>query len=295
MKKQKIALMTDSNSGITHQEALHYNLTVLPMPVLIDSKVYYEEQTIDQTEFFKKMEQGAAISTSLPSVTSLTEKWAQLLKRNDHVVYIPMTKSLSSSHQTAYALAKEYDGKITVLDSGRISLPLKQLVLDVYHLIEEGWDNEEIVELIRKTPDQSTIFITVDTFKYLKKGGRIAHSTAFVGETLGIRPILKMRDSGFELYQKVRTIKSGKKRMLQGLIAEIELLPDNAVNQLCLQVAYSGKDASEAYELKDEFSQYYPDHTIQLEPLTLSIASHVGPGAIGIGYTKKLLSYERGV
>ena len=186
----KIAIVTDSNSGITQEEAKELGIRVVPMPFYINGELYYEDITLTQDEFYEKLETGADISTSQPSPGDVMELWEELLEEYDEVIHIPMSSGLSSSCENAIMLAREFEGKVHVVDNQRISVTQRQSVEDAMMMRDKGMSGEEIVDVLMREKLESSIYITVDTLKYLKKGGRITPAAAAIGTVLNLKPVL---------------------------------------------------------------------------------------------------------
>ena len=283
----KIAIMTDSNSGITQAQGEELGVYVIPMPFYIDGETYYEDINLTQEEFYKKLEHDAEISTSMPSVGDLMDFWDKLLKEYDEIVYIPMSSGLSSSCATAAALAKEYDGKVQVVNNQRISVTQRQSVLDAKELVKRGWNAEKIKEYLEETRFDSSIYITLETLKYLKKGGRITPAAAALGTLLKLKPVLQIQGEKLDAFAKCRTLKAAKTTMLEAIEYDLkdrfQLDPKDA----WIALAYTG-NIEDALAWKEEVQKAYPDHDIVMDPLSLSVSCHIGPGSIAIVCMKKL-------
>ncbi|MDD3796359.1 MAG: DegV family protein, partial [Lachnospiraceae bacterium] len=213
----KIAIVTDSNSGITQAQGRELGIHVVPMPFYIDGELYFEDLTLTQAEFYQKLMDDADISTSMPAVGDVMELWDRLLKENDEIVYIPMSSGLSSSCETAMALSREYDGKVQVVNNQRISITQRRTVLDAKELAGRGMDAAGIREYLEKTKYDSSIYITLDTLKYLKKGGRITPAAAALGTLLRLKPVLQIQGEKLDAFAKCRTLKAAKNTMLDAI------------------------------------------------------------------------------
>ena len=279
----KVAVLTDSNSGITQEEAKSLGVGVLPMPFFIDNVEYFEGITLSQEEFYKKMEEGSDIKTSQPSPGSVTELWDAYLKEYDEIVYIPMSSSLSSSCETAIMLAEDYDGRVQVVNNQRISVTQKRSVQDALMLAEEGKSAEEIKKILEKNAKESGIYITVDTLKYLKKGGRITPAAAAIGTVLNLKPVLQIQGGKLDAYAKVRGWKQAKKTMLDAVGKD--LLHRFRNQRVYLEAAYTCSE-EEAQKWKEEIEDYFPQYKVEMNKLALSIACHVGPGTMAVACTK---------
>lgn len=286
----RIAIVTDSNSGITQAQAAEYGITVLPMPFYINEELYFEEINLTQEEFYTKLEEGAEISTSQPAVGDVLELWDSLLKEYEEIVYIPMSSGLSGSCETAVMLSKDYDGRVQVVNNQRISVTQRQSVMDAKQLVENGWTAERIREYLEKTRFDSSIYIMVDTLKYLKKGGRITPAAAALGTLLKLKPVLQIQGEKLDAFSKARTLKQAKTTMLHAIQADFRdrFKAREDASDMWIQMAYTGVDKTEIDEFYREVKEAYPNHEIVVNPLSLSVSCHIGPGALAITCTKKL-------
>ncbi len=254
----KIAIVTDSNSSITQAQAGELGISVLPMPFMIDGETYFEDITLTQEQFYEKLAQNADISTSQPSPESVMELWDSLLKEYDEIVHIPMSSSLSGSCQTAMMLAEDYEGKVHVVNNQRISVTQRQSALDALEMAKKGYSAEQIKERLEETKGDSVIFITLDTLKYLKKGGRITPAAAALGTLLRIKPVLIIEGGKLDAFSKARTAKQAKATMLTALAHEMEVrLGDKDAKHMNLQIAHT-TNWEAAEELKKEMESLYP-------------------------------------
>ena len=231
---RKVAIITDSNSGITQSEAKELGIVVVPMPFTIDDVDYYEDINLTQDEFFEKMIAGGEVRTSQPSPDSVMGIWDEVLKEYEEIVYIPMSSGLSGSCQTAYMLAMDYDDKVFVVDNQRISVTQRQSVMDALKLAEEGKSGSQIRDILIEDKFNSSIYIMVDTLKYLKKGGRITPAAAALGELLRLKPVLQIQGEKLDAFAKARTVNQGKSIMINAIKADAEkrfggLTPDNVL------------------------------------------------------------------
>lgn len=282
---ERIAVAVDTNSGITPKEAKEWGVSLISMPFCINDKIYYEGKTLTQEEFFAHLAEDVEISTSQPSPGELLDTWDRLLQTNDAVIYIPMSGGLSSSVQSAKILASDYKGKVYVVDNKRISVTQRQSVLDALYFVKQGYSAEMIKKMLEDTALDASIFITVDTLKYLKKGGRVTPAAAAVGSVLNIKPVLQIQGDKLDAFKKVRGWKAAKKAMIAALHEEIE--GRFADKKLWLGTAYSGdKAAGEAWH--QTVCEEFPGYEVIGGVLPLSIACHTGPGALGIGCITKL-------
>lgn len=284
----KTAVVTDSNSGITQAQGKELGIFVLPMPFMIDGKEYFEDITLTRKEFYERMAGDADITTSQPSPESVMELWDRILEEYDGIVHIPMSSGLSGSCQTALMLAEEYDGRVHVVDNHRISVTQRQAALDAKKMADRGLSGGEIAEQLRKTGPNSTIYIMVDTLKYLKKGGRITPAAAALGTLLRLKPVLTIQGEKLDAYAKARTVKQAKSMMLSAIARDLSTRwGDTDGSGSCLQIAHS-ENEEEALLLKEELAAAFPAAEIYVDALALSVACHIGPGSLAIAATKKL-------
>ena len=284
----RIAIMTDSNSGITQDESKELGVYVLPMPFYIDGKMYYEDIDLTQEEFYEKLKQDCEIKTSMPLVGDVTDRWEELLKEYDEIVYIPMSSGLSSSCETAYMLSQDYDGRVQVVNNQRISVTQRQSVMDAKQLAGQGKSAAEIKQILEDVKSESSIYIMLDTLYYLKKGGRITPAAAALGTLLKLKPVLQIQGDKLDAFAKARTAKQGKNIMIETMKKDFEERfesPDG--KKMHLEIAYSDdKEAAEAF--KEEVQKAFPDNEIVMNPLSLSVSCHIGPGAIAIACSKAI-------
>ena len=282
----KVAIMTDSNSGITQKEAKKLGVHVLPMPFLMGDETYYEDINLTQKGFYEKLEGGCSISTSQPSPEAVLNLFKELLKEYDEVVHLPMSSGLSGSCQTAHMLSLDFDGKVQVIDNQRISVTLKQSILEAKALAEAGKSASEIKEILENDKFNSSIYIMVDTLEYLKKGGRITPAVAALGTILRIKPILTIQGEKLDSFAKARTASQGKNIMLNAIKNDIDTRFGGDKN-VRIMIAYT-KDEEAALQWKEEVQKAFPSHEIEMAPLSLSVACHIGPGALAVACTKIL-------
>lgn len=284
----RVAVVTDSNSGITQSEAAKLGLRVIPMPFMINGETYEEDINFTQDEFYESLAQGADISTSQPSPETVMGVWDELLKDYDGIVHIPMSSALSGSCQTAMMLAADYDGKVQVVNNQRISVTQRQSALDAMEMAAAGFTAERIKEVLEETKLDSSIYLVVDTLKYLKKGGRITPAAAALGTLLKIKPVLQIQGGKLDAFSKVRTTKQGKSTMMSAMAHDLEQrFGDKNCENMRLFVVHSCNEAA-AEELAEELRQVYPAEDIQIANLSLSIACHTGPGVLAMACVKKL-------
>ncbi len=287
----KIAIVTDSNSGITQSEAKELGIHVLPMPFMIDGETYYEEITLSQDEFYKKLAQNADISTSQPSPESIMQLWDGLLKEYDEIVHIPMSSGLSGSCQTAAMLSQDYDGKVHVVNNQRISVTQKRSAFDAMELARAGKSGSEIKDILEEDKFNSSIYIMIDTLYYLKKGGRITPAAAALGTLLRLKPVLQIQGEKLDAFAKARTVNQAKSIMINAIKNDIEKRFGgiSPANQMYLAIAHTqNEEAAKAF--RDEVQAQLPDYPIvAVDPLSLSVSCHIGPGSLAVTCCKKLI------
>lgn len=281
----KTAIATDSNSGISQEMAKRLGISVLPMPFTIDDQLYFEDVTLTQEQFYEKLQSDCTITTSQPAPGDVMDLWDRLLTEYDEVVYIPMSSGLSNSCETALMLAEDYDGKVFVVNNQRISVTQKRSVLDAIELAKQGRSGAEIRDFLEETKLESSIYITVDTLKYLKQGGRVTPAAAAIGTILNIKPVLQIQGEKLDTFAKARGFRQAKKIMLDAV--EKDMRERFAGQKVHLQAAYTCSEA-DALEWKQEIEERFPGYQVDPDKLTLSIACHIGPGAIAIACTKAL-------
>ena len=276
----KVAILTDSNSGITQAQSKEMGVTVIPMPFFIDGEQYFEDINLTQEEFYKKLQEDADISTSQPSVGELQEYFDKLLKDYDEIVFIPMSSGLSGTCQTATMLADEYDRKVHVVNNQRISVTQRQSVIDALNLAKKGYSALEIKEILEREKMESSIYITLDTLKYLKKGGRITPAAAAIGTVLRLNPVLQIQGEKLDAYAKARGKASAKKIMLKAMADDMEkrFADSFKKGRVHMEAAYAGNREEWAEIVKEE----YPQLDFHMDPLSLSVACHIGYGALAI-------------
>ena len=284
----KVAIMTDSNSGITQAEGKELGITVLPMPFYIDNEMYYEDIDLTQGEFYERLKSDCEIKTSMPLVGDVTDKWDEILKDYDEIVYIPMSSGLSSSCETAIMLSQDYDGRVCVVNNQRISVTMRQSVLDAMYLRDQGKTAEEIKNILEEKKFESSIYIMLDTLYYLKKGGRITPAAAALGTLLKLKPVLQIQGDKLDAFAKARTAKQGKSIMIDTIKKDfMEKYNDPEGKDMHIEIAYS-YDLDAAEKFKEEVQAEFPNHDIVMNPLSLSVACHIGPGSIAVAYSKKI-------
>lgn len=286
----KIAIMTDSNSGITQKEAEVLRIRVLPMPFLIDGETFFEEISLTQEQFYERLAQDVDISTSQPSPEDVTKAWEELLEENESIVYIPMSSGLSGSCQTAIMLADDYEGKVQVVDNQRISVTQRQSVLDAIELAKEGKTAVQIKEILEANKFESSIYIMLDTLKYLKKGGRITPAAAALGSALRLKPVLQIQGEKLDAFSIARTKKQGVSKMLAAIEEDIKTRfggLDNMEN-IHMEVAHTVNEEA-ALELVEMIKERFGVETVDMYPLSLSILCHIGAGSLAVACSKRLV------
>ena len=285
----KIAIVADSNSGYTQEEANAAGIYLIPMPFYIDEKEYFEGVNLTQQEFFEYLNKDANVSTSQPSPGSMLPLWDELLKTHEEVIYFPMSSGLSGTCQTATMLAQDYDGKVLVVDNQRISAPLKHSIMDACTMAKMGRTASEIKEYLEKTKMDSAVYITVDTLKYLKKGGRVTPAAAALGTLLKIKPVLQIRGEKLDSYGKARTMNQAKKMMIDALKKDVEDVFDGNAQEVHFDIAHT-QNLKEAMAVKTMIEESFPGCQVSIvDSLSLSIACHIGEGAVGVAWTRKLI------
>jgi DegV family protein with EDD domain len=285
----RIAVVTDSNSGITQLQAHGLRVNVLPMPFTMDGQSFFEDINLTQATFYQKLMDGADISTSQPTPAAVMEIWEKLLKDHDEVVHIPMSNALSASCASALALAEDYHGRVQVVDNQRISVTQRQSVLDAVALADAGWSAARIKEYLESVKLDASIYIMLDTLKYLKKGGRITPAGAALGTLLNIKPVLQIQGEKLDAYTKVRGTKQARAAILEAIKKDIEgrFAPYKGPGGLWLAMAYTyNREAAE--DFKKEAEAAFPGYPIHMDPLSLSVSCHIGPGALALTCTRKL-------
>lgn len=284
----KTAIITDSNSGITRELGEQWGVRIVPMPIIIENETYYEGVDLLPEEFFRMLREGKSVSTSQPAPEDILRLWEEALSSGyDEVVYIPMTSGLSSSCQTALILAADFGGRVQVADNHQISVPLKNAVRDALALAEAGLSAQEIKARLEAVGMDSLIYIGVDTLEYLKKGGRVTPAAAAMGTVLGIKPLLTIKGEKLDTFAKVRGTRQCKARLLEAMKKSVE---EYRAKGWDIRV-----DASGSFDRREEeeewlalAAQAFPGEPVQYDPLTLSIASHTGPGAFAMGISRRI-------
>lgn len=286
----KVAVITDSNSGITQAEAKEMGIAVLPMPFIIDGKTYLEDISLTQEEFYEKLGRNAEVSTSQPSVEDVLNYWDKALEAADEVVYIPMSSGLSGSCATAQMLSQDYDGRVQVVDNQRISVTQRQSAMDAMELAGRGMNAVQIRELLEQEKMQSSIYIMLDTLSYLKKGGRITPAAAALGTALRLKPVLQIQGEKLDAFTIARTKKQGVTKMINAMENDIKERfggLDN-IDNIHIEVAHTANEEA-AREFVEELREHFGvKEEIICNPLSLSVSCHIGPGALAIACSKAI-------
>lgn len=287
---QKTAIVTDSNSGITQEMAKELGVFVIPMPFLINDEVFYEDISLSQNEFYERLSNDAEISTSQPAIGDVLNLWDNILKDYDALVHIPMSSGLSGSCETATALANDYDGRVQVVNNQRISVTQLQSVMDALSLAKAGKSAAEIKEILEEVKFESSIYIMLDTLKYLKKGGRVTPTAAAIATVLRIKPVLQIQGEKLDAFQKARSEKLARTIMIDAMKNDIETRFGGDKSQIWVFVAHTNNDEA-AREFSEMIEKELGIPVKFCNPLSLSVSCHIGPGALAIGCSKKIDKY----
>lgn len=282
-----VAIMTDTNSGISVEEGRQLGVAVIPMPVLIDGETYYEGVTLTHDDFYRFQRSGRAVSTSQPAPGDVMALWNRLLEEYDEVVYIPMSSGLSASCQTAACLAEEYGGKVEVVNNHRISVPQRNSVMDALILAEAGCRAAEIRAELERMAFDSMIYIGVDTLEYLKRGGRITPAAAAMGTILHLKPLLKIEGERLDAYATVRGVKACKQRLVDAMKRSVEEF-HRQPGPICVGAAGTFLTEEEGEAWVALAAETFPGEEIRYDPLALSIGCHTGPGAFGMAVSRRI-------
>lgn len=284
----KIAIVTDSNSGITQQQAKEAGIHVLPMPFMINEETYFEDINLTQKEFYERLANGDDVVTSQPSPESVMDLWDSLLQEYDEIVHIPMSSGLSGSCQSALMLAQDYEGRVQVVNNQRISVTQRQSAMDALKLAGQGMDARQIREFLEGDKFNSSIYIMLDTLYYLKKGGRITPAAAALGTLLRLKPVLQIQGDKLDAFAKARTTSQGKSIMINAIRNDMNNRFGGAnKDNIWLMVAHSHNEAA-AQAFREELLEEFPGFDVYMDPLSLSIACHIGPGSLAVACSKKI-------
>lgn len=280
---KKIAIVTDSNAGISPEEAKKLGIHLVPMPFIIDGEVYFENVNLSFDEFYEK-QKVTRISTSQPNINDVVELWEDLLKEYDEVVHIPMSSGLSASCETALNFAQQFEGKVQVVDNRRISITMRGSVVDAVNMANDGKDAKEIKKWLEDTALDSSIYIMVDTLKYLKQGGRVTPAAAAIGAVLNIKPVLTIQGGKLDQYTKVINVKTAKMKMLDAIKKDLENRFSSFLSKdkMRLSVAHTANEAN-ARLFAEEVKAAFPNIELEyIDSLSMSVATHIGPKALAI-------------
>lgn len=278
----KVCIITDSNSGITQSESKKLGIVVIPMPFYINEVQHFEDIDMTQEEFYEAlMDEKTEVSTSQPSPDTIMQTWRENLEEYDEIVHIPMSSGISSSCATAMMLAQEeeFEGKVFVVDNQRISVTQRRSVQQAKELAERGYSAKEIHDILFRDKFQSSIYIMVNTLKYLRKGGRLTPAVAAIGTVLRIKPVLQIQGEKLDSYAKVKTLKQAKTTMLKAIRSDFEKRFSD--EEMEIDIAYT-YDKAEADKFKEEILREYPNAKVYMDPLSLSVSCHIGPGALAV-------------
>ena len=278
----KVCIITDSNSGITQSESKELGIVVIPMPFYINEVQHFEDIDMTQEEFYEAlMDEKTEVSTSQPSPDTIMQTWRENLEEYDEIVHIPMSSGISSSCATAMMLAQEeeFEGKVFVVDNQRISVTQRRSVQQAKDLAERGYSAKEIHDILFRDKFQSSIYIMVNTLKYLRKGGRLTPAVAAIGTVLRIKPVLQIQGEKLDSYAKVKTLKQAKTTMLKAIRSDFEKRFSD--EEMEIDIAYT-YDKAEADKFKEEILREYPNAKVYMDPLSLSVSCHIGPGALAV-------------
>ena len=285
---KRIAVVTDSNSGITQSQAKEMGLYVLPMPFMINEETFFEDITLTQEQFYKRLSENADVITSQPSPEAVMKLWDELLETYDEIVHIPMSSGLSGSCQSARMLSENYDGRVQVVNNQRISVTQRQSALDALTLIGRGMDAAAVREFLEEDKFNSSIYIMLDTLYYLKKGGRITPAAAALGTILRLKPVLQIQGEKLDAFAKARTVSQGKTIMVNAIKADMEKRFGGVLaDRIWLQIAYT-YDREAAEQFKEQVLEVFPGFDVHMDPLSLSIACHIGPGSLALACSRKI-------
>lgn len=288
----KVAILTDSNSGITQAQSKELGIFVVPMPFYIDGNLFYEDIDLTQEEFYEKLTKGGEITTSMPITGNLMDLWDSILKDYDELVYIPMSSGLSSSCATAKMLSEDYDGRVVVVDNQRISVTQKLSAIEAKKLADLGKSAQEISDALMEVKSLSTIYITVDTLEYLKKGGRLTPAVAAIGSLLKIKPVLSIYGEKLDKYAMARTMKQAKQIMIDALKKDMKnVIKTDNLDEVTISIAHT-QNQEAAEKFREELLNEFPGKEIWIDPLSLSVSCHIGPGALACTVTKKLIDIK---
>ncbi len=286
----KVAIVTDSNSGIPPEEAEATGIIVMPMPFFINDEMYLENITLFQDQFFERLAEGAEIRTAAPAVGDFIELWDGLLKDYDEIIHIPMSSGLSGTCNTAQVLAQDYDGKVFVVDNQRISVTQRQSAMDALMLAQAGAEGQEIYDKLMENAHDSSIYIMLDTLYYLRKGGRLTPAAAALGTMLRLKPVLQIQGEKLDAFARSRTVSQARKTMINQIMDDcVNRYGSKDGSDIHISIAHTN-NAEAAEDFKKEVLETFPrdPDDIVVHPLSLSIACHIGPGSLAVTATKPI-------
>lgn len=284
----KTAIVTDSNSGITQRQAKKLGIFILPMPFMIQEEPFLEGIDLSEEEFYRRLEDGDHVATSQPSPGSVTRLWDEILKEYDEILHMPMSSALSGSCESAMMLAAQYDGRVIVSDNKRISVIQRQAALDAKMLADAGFNAEEIKRRLEEDKANTSVYIMLDTLYYLKKGGRITPAAAALGTLLKLKPVLQIQGEKLDAFAKARTTSQGKSIMINAIRNDMnQRLGGADKDNIWMQIAHTNNKEA-ALEFKEELLKVFPGFDIHIDSLSLSVACHIGPGALALACCKKM-------
>ena len=281
----KVAVITDTNSSMTNEEAEQLGIFLLPMPFIVNGQQYLDGVDCTYEHFFEMLADGADVSTSQPAPDALTSLWDKILEDYDEIIHIPMSASLSSSCATAKALSADYNGKVWVADNKRISITERQAALDALYLAKQGFSAEEICKKLEESALNASIYLAVNTLELLKKSGRVTAAGAALASILGLKPVLQIQGEKLDAFSKARGMANAQKVMLNA--AKKDLEERFAGKPAHIDVAYSG-DYDSALEWLEIVRDFFGDKNIQMFRLPISIACHVGAGVKAIAVIEEI-------
>lgn len=290
----RVAIVTDSNSGISQAEAEKIGIYVVPMPFIINEETFYEDINLTREQFYERLIGNDDISTTQPSPDYVMNLWNELFDKGcDEIIHIPMSSGLSGSCSTAMMLAQEdeFEGKVYVVDNQRISVTQRQSALDAKAMADAGMSAKEIHDKLMEVKRESSIYIMVDTLKYLKKGGRVTPAAAALGTILKLKPVLQIQGEKLDAFAKARTLNQAKTMMINAIKNDIDTRFDGDVNNVWLEIAHT-ENGDEALKLKEEILKVWPEYPaekIVIDHLSLSVSCHIGPGSLAVACSKKMV------
>lgn len=280
-----VKIITDSNSGISQEQATQLGIDVVPMPFFIDDEQYFEGISMNREQFYQALtDDSVRIFTSQPSPEVIMNMWRGILKEYDEIVHIPMSSGISSSLATAVMLSREdeFAGKVFVVDNQRISVTQRRSVVQAKELADRGYSGKEIYDILMRDKFESSIYIMVDTLKYLKEGGRLTPAVAALGTLLRIKPVLQIQGEKLDSYAKVKSLKQAKTTMIKAITKDIEKrFSYTSPKTMCIDIAHT-ENREEAEKFREELLEIYPGFEIYIDDLSLSVSCHIGPGALAV-------------